>query len=257
MSKRERYSCALMASILLAEVSCCFAQIPSVNTTTSVYPANPTSEEQQNYQTCISLLEEAFNSSNARGLDEIVYDQWDRVNPGPYLVCFALAGDNSTFEDDLRVLHPFSVSSTVGETLEKAAQQQDEGSSSEILGHQTSYYKKNRDHCLSSPENETLLADYNYVNQKSSQANGVTTLKDESRYTLVACGQLDTHMDVKGYRTVHPGNQVYCACPYTNIPLSEPRWNTNIPNDGASSSMTALRTEFLLILLPFVLHLLP
>lgn len=246
MAKGKWCRCVLMASLLVAGLPLCWAQIPKVNTTTSFYPANPTLEEQQSYNTCASLLEEAFNETDARGLDAIVYDQWKRVNPGPYLFCISM---NSRIEDDLRVLHPFVEYSTIGDTLEKASQ---DSSSSEVVAQQEAFYKMNREYCLSNPTNETLLSNYNYFHQNKSQDVGVLTLKDDERYLLVACGVLDTHLDVKGQETIDAGNPVYCACAYTNIPVSKTRLNTNLPR-YASSSMSVLKIGFLVMVVPVLL----
>jgi hypothetical protein len=244
MLKINEYKYVLMASLLAAAMRRCWAQIPKVNTTTSFYPASPTLEEQQSYNTCALLLEEAFNETDARGLDAIVYDQWKRVNPGPYLFCMSL-GLNSTVDDDLRVLHPFVEYSTVADTLEKSS----EDSSPEFVVQQEAFYKMNREYCLSNPNNETLSSNYNYFHQKKSQDVGVLMLKDDERYLLVGCGVLDTPLDVKGHETIDAGNPVYCACAYTNIPVSEPRVNTNLPK-YASSSMGALKIGFLVMVVP-------
>ena len=234
--------CVLMVSLLVAALPLCWGQIPKVNTTTSFYPANPTLEDQQNYKTCALLLEEAFNETDARGLDAIVYDQWKRVNPGPYIFCISM---NSAIEDDLRVLHPFVEYSTIGDTLEKASQD----SSPEVVAQQEAFYKRNREYCLSNPTNETLLSNYNSFHQKKSQDAGVLTLRDDFRHLLVACGVLDTSLEVKGHETVDAGHPMYCACAYTNIPVSDPRVNTNLPR-YASSSMSALKIGFLVMVVP-------
>ena len=242
MLKINGYRCIWRICLLVAALPLCWAQIPKVNTTTSLYPAKPTLEEQQSYNTCALLLEEAFNETDARGLDAIVYDQWKRVNPGPYIFCISM---NSAIEDDLRVLHPFVEYSTIGDTLQKASQD----SSPEVVAQQEAFYKRNREYCLSNPTNETLLSTYNYFHQKVAQDVGVLTLWDDERYLLVACGVLDTHLDVKGHETVTTGHPMYCACAYTNIPVSDPRVNTNVPR-YASSSTSALKIGFLVMVVP-------
>lgn len=242
MLKTNGYRCVWRVCLLVAALPLCWAQIPKVNTTTSLYPANPTLEEQQSYNTCALLLEDAFNETDTRGLDAIVYDQWKRVNPGPYLFCIST---HSTIEDDLRVLHPFVEYSTIADTLEISSQD----SSPEVVAQQEAFYKLNREYCLSNTTNGTLLSHYNYFNQKKSQDLGVLTLKDDARYLLVACGVLDTPLDVKGHETIDAGNPVYCACAYTNIPVSEPRLNTNLPR-YASSSVSALKIGFLVMVMP-------
>jgi hypothetical protein len=202
------------------------AQIPTANTTGNFYPANPDPATQTAYTTCVGLLEEAFVDST---LDPTtLYDQWQRVNPGPYLACHAI--ESPTGGGGHRILHPYVSTESEKQTLER---QEDEGSEERILARQAAYYQGNIDHCLGAG-NDTLLGTWSYFHQPSSHDAGLATLAAETRYLLVRCGKLGTPVESNDGFSFAAGSPVYCGCNYYNVP-SESRINSNIPESFLTS----------------------
>jgi hypothetical protein len=223
------------------------AQIPTANTTGNFYPANPDAAAQTAYTTCLELLEEALDDST--GLDPTtVYDQWQRVNPGPYVACHAL--ESPAGGGGHRILHPFIAPSSGDQTVDRASNQEDEGSEERILARQAAYYQANIDHCLGAG-NDTLLGTWSYFHQPKSQDAGVATLSAEPRYFVIGCGKLGTTVETDDGFSFAAGSPAYCACAYHKIP-SESRINANIPESFLRSGGERAFAAFALAGLGFV-----
>jgi hypothetical protein len=235
---------ACFAVLVLVKPTC--AQIPTANTTGNFYPANPDAAAQTAYTTCLELLEEALDDSTGL-IPTTVYDQWQRVNPGPYVGCRAL--ESPAGGGGHRILHPFVTSQSGDQTVDKASQQDDEGSEERILARQAAYYQENVDHCLAG--NETLKSNWNYFHQPNSQDAGVATLLAEPRYIVIGCGKLGTTVETDDGFSFAAGSPVSCACAYHKIP-SESRINANIPESFLMSGGERAFAAFALAGLGFV-----
>jgi hypothetical protein len=236
---------ACFAVLVLVKPTC--AQIPTANTTGNFYPANPDAAAQTAYTTCLGLLEEALDDSTGL-IPTTVYDQWQRVNPGPYLVCHAL--ESPTGGGGHRILHPLIAPLSDTQTVDRASNQEDEGSEERILARQAAYYQENVDHCLGAG-NETLKSNWNYFHQPKSQDAGVATFSTEPRYLMIGCGKLGTTVETDDGFSFAAGSPAYCACAYHKIP-SESRINANIPESFLMSGGERAFAAFALAGLGFV-----
>lgn len=204
-----------------------------------------TPQEEAARDTCQDLLQEAMaTEGNYDALKEVLYRQYDQVNPGPYVVCKDIeTDDDKTFIS----IHPFNPLQGVpredwGEYFLA------KGDTIEELNEFVDAHKDMEEYAINNT-GEYFYADLP-VKQTSNTSLTLEGKETTDRYFLVS-GAENTSW-------TGPGKDYFvCHCPFTEIP-EESRDNTNVPKSsnssetrGALSTVSSLLGMLLLALLHF------